>query len=209
MQVAVLIDADNIPASHASKVFAAASSLGTLSVRRAYGKGGAARDWSEAASDALCEIRVQASVGPSKNGTDIALAVDAMDILYNHAPDAFCIVSNDRDFVPLANRLRAAGKLVHSICRLADERYKKAFDSVVELEPVEPIAPIDPVVDAFKQITATGPSELSLAVAGAVLRKRLPGVIPPGGKALRRVLENSGKFAILGTGLKTSVRLVA
>ncbi len=206
MQVAILIDADNIPASHAPRVFAAASSLGTLSVRRAYGKGGAARDWSEAASDALCEIRVQASVGPSKNGTDIALAVDAMDILYNHAPDAFCIVSNDRDFVPLANRLRAAGKLVHSICRLADERYKKAFDSVVELEPVEPI---DPVVDAFRQITATGPCELSLAVAGAVLRKRLPGVIPPGGKALRRALENSGKFAILGTGLKTSVRLVA
>lgn len=206
MRVAILIDADNIPASHASKVFSAASSLGTLTVRRAYGKAAAARDWEKAANEALCEIRVQANVGPTKNGADIALAVDAMDLFYSHTPDAFCIVSNDRDFLPLANRLRAAGKLVHSICKVADDRYKQAFDLVIELEPVEAI---DPVVDAFREITATDPRELSLAVAGALLRKRLPGAIPAGGKALRRALESSGKFVISGTGTGMRVRLVA
>lgn len=203
MRVAVLIDADNIPASHASRVFATASSLGTVSVRRAYGKASAARDWLEAASDALCEMRIQASVGQSKNGTDIALAVDAMDILYNHAPDAFCIVSNDRDFVPLANRLRTAGKLVHSICRLADERYRKAFDSVVELEPPHPI------VTAFREITKGGPKELSMTEAGKLLRRHAPGLIPTAGKApLRKTLEATGRFEFPGSGPSLRVRLV-
>jgi hypothetical protein len=209
MRVAVLIDADNIPASHAPKVFSTAASLGTLTVRRAYGKAGAARDWADAASDTLCEIRVQPNVGPAKNGADIALAIDAMDILHSRAVDGFCIVSNDRDFLPLASRLRAAGKIVHAICRVADDRYKKAFDLVIELEPIESIDLVDPVVDAFRQITATGQGELSLATAGALLRKHLPGVIPVGGKALRRTLESSGQFVISGTGAGMRVRLVA
>lgn len=205
MRVAVLIDADNIPASHAPEVFLAASSLGTLIVRRAYGKAGAARDWADAASDAVCEMRVPPNVGPAKNGADIALAVDAMDILHAQAVDGFCIVSNDRDFLPLASRLRAAGKIVHAVCRIADDRYKKAFDRVFELEPIEAG---DPIVDAFKQIIATGPRELSLAVAGTLLRKRLPDEIPAGGKALRKALESSGKFVISGTGTGMRVRLV-
>lgn len=205
MRVAVLIDADNIAASHAPQVFASAASLGVVTVRRAYGKGSAARDWADAANDALCEIRVQAHVGPAKNGTDIALAVDAMDILHTQAVDIFCIVSNDRDFVPLANRLRAAGKLVHSICKLADERHKKAFDSVVELEP-----PPHPIVTAFREITAGRSPEISLGEAGKLLRERLPNAIPTAGKApLKKALEATGMFEFSGSGPSLRVKLVA
>jgi uncharacterized LabA/DUF88 family protein len=41
------------------------------------------------------------------------LVVDAIDLLYSSPVDTFVIVSSDSDFVPLINRLRAAGKMVY------------------------------------------------------------------------------------------------
>ena len=37
-----------------------------------------------------------------KNATDIALVIDAMDILYTKDVDTICLVSSDCDFTPLA-----------------------------------------------------------------------------------------------------------
>ena len=48
-----------------------------------------------------------------KNGADIALAVDAMEILFNRTGvDAFCILSGDSDFRPLVKKLKDYDKLV-------------------------------------------------------------------------------------------------
>lgn len=206
MRIAVLIDADNIAAGFAPTIFAHVRRLGTPTLRRIYGKLSAMTDWHEAARHEVCEMRLQGSAGPAKNGTDIALAVDAMDILHGDTVDAFCIVSNDRDFVPLAVRLRASGKPVYAICKRGDERYARAFDTVLDLEPVPPSHPL---VDAFRCATANGASELSLSEAGKLLRERLPGTIPTSGKApLRKALEETGRFSFSGTGSAIRVRLI-
>ena len=44
-----------------------------------------------------------------KNSTDIALAVDAMDLLSRERPDVVDLVSSDSDFAPLVIRLREKG----------------------------------------------------------------------------------------------------
>ena len=54
----------------------------------------------------------QYSYTTGKNSTDAALIIDAMDILYSHNVDGFCIVSSDSDFTKLAARLREAGMYV-------------------------------------------------------------------------------------------------
>jgi len=41
-----------------------------------------------------------------KNATDMAMVIYAMDILYTHKIDVFCIVTSDSDFTKLAMRLR-------------------------------------------------------------------------------------------------------
>ena len=41
-----------------------------------------------------------------KNATDMAMVIDAMDMLYTHNIDVFCIVTSDSDFTKLAMRLR-------------------------------------------------------------------------------------------------------
>jgi hypothetical protein len=47
-----------------------------------------------------------------KNATDMALVIDAMDLLYTKKLATFCLVSSDSDFTPLIQRLRADGKEV-------------------------------------------------------------------------------------------------
>ncbi len=42
-----------------------------------------------------------------KNASDMAIVVDAMDLLHSGQFDAFGIVSSDADFTPLVMRMRA------------------------------------------------------------------------------------------------------
>jgi uncharacterized LabA/DUF88 family protein len=47
-----------------------------------------------------------------ENATDIAMTIDAMDILYTKQVDGFCIVTSDCDFTPLVTRILSDGKSV-------------------------------------------------------------------------------------------------
>jgi hypothetical protein len=204
-RLAVLIDADNIHDALAPIVLSRTAELGTPIIRRIYGRPGVMPGWTEATKNELYEYRVQPSVAAAKNSADIALVIDAMDLLYAGVAQAFCIVSNDRDFVPLALRLRAAGQAVHAICKEGDDRYAKAFDSVTELSPRNPI------VDAFCKIPDAKEREFGLSEAGKLLRDVAPaGLIPPPGKGrLRKLLEGTGKFAFSGAGATMRVRLIS
>lgn len=104
-RVAVLIDADNVPARVIDAVMGAAEAHGTVVVACAY------RHWTEktrkawAADCGAHGIRcIEQAPGP--NATDIALAIDAVDLLRDRGLDVICVVSGDRDFAPLAARLR-------------------------------------------------------------------------------------------------------
>ena len=65
--------------------------------------------WQEIAPRYGLEQRHHGRTTPSKNATDIALVVDAMDILYSGAIEHFCLVASDSDYTPLVLRLRSAG----------------------------------------------------------------------------------------------------
>ena len=57
------------------------------------------------------------------------MIIDAMDILYSHNVDGFCIVSSDSDFTRLAARLREEGMLVIG---MGEKKTPKAFISACE-----------------------------------------------------------------------------
>ncbi len=59
---------------------------------------------------ALCRLPHQnfaSTVG--KNASDIALVIDAMDLLHSGRFDGLCLVSSDSDFTRLAARIREQG----------------------------------------------------------------------------------------------------
>ena len=82
---------------------------GIVQTKIAFGDFSLLKRWIDCASEFGIELRMQQSLGKGKNSADIKLTIAAMDILHHGSVDAIALVSNDRDFSPLAFRLREAG----------------------------------------------------------------------------------------------------
>ncbi|OED50611.1 Maebl [Rhodobacteraceae bacterium (ex Bugula neritina AB1)] len=110
--LAVLIDADNISAKHAEAMFEEIASFGEASIRRIYGDfaGGGPQGWNKEKLAALAIVPHQQFANTTgKNASDIALVIDAMDILHSGRFDGFVLISSDSDFTRLASRIREQG----------------------------------------------------------------------------------------------------
>lgn len=105
--IALLIDVDNVSAKYVKSIFDELNAFGTVSIRRIYGNWKRTYGWNE---DILLEYSIQPiqqfDYTKGKNATDMAMVIDAMDILYTNKIDVFCIVTSDSDFTKLAMRLR-------------------------------------------------------------------------------------------------------
>lgn len=128
MRYAVLIDADNVAAKYTKYILDEVSNYGVVTYKRVYG------DWTRpnlagwknmALDNAITPIQ-QYSYTTGKNATDSAMIIDAMDILYSHNVDGFCIVSSDSDFTRLAIRLRESG--MHVI-GMGEQKTPKPFST--------------------------------------------------------------------------------
>ena len=113
-RIAVLIDADNAPATKIDAILSEVATVGVAHVRRAYG------DWTNSTIGPWARQLQEYAIAPiqqfaytkGKNASDIAMVIDAMDILHSGNADGFAIVSSDADFTPLVMRLRQSGATV-------------------------------------------------------------------------------------------------
>lgn len=115
--LAVLIDADNVPARHAAKIMREVASIGEPALRRVYGdwSNDQLKGWREPIHTLGLVAHQETANSRGKNATDIGLVIHAMDILHGGKFDAFVIVSSDSDFTALVNRLREDGLTVIGI----------------------------------------------------------------------------------------------
>lgn len=116
-RLAVLIDADNVPASYAEDIFEEIAGLGEASVRRIYGDWSAQRlaGWARKVTALGLVADQQFSNTRGKNASDIGLVIAAMDFLHSGLFDGFVLVSSDSDFTRLAARIREQGLDVYGI----------------------------------------------------------------------------------------------
>lgn len=112
--IALLIDADNSPSKFIQNILTELASYGKVNIRRAYGNWTSTNlnGWQSIIHDHAIQPIQQYDLTKGKNATDIALTIDAMDILYTKNTDAFCIVTSDCDFTPLVTRILSDGKMV-------------------------------------------------------------------------------------------------
>ncbi|WP_062208262.1 NYN domain-containing protein [Aureimonas sp. AU12] len=110
-RLAVLIDADNASARIADGLFQEIAAIGEASVRRIYGDFSSTRSkgWADCLSKHAIIPQQQFAYVTGKNASDIALVIDAMDLMHSGRFDGFCIVSSDSDFTRLAARIRENG----------------------------------------------------------------------------------------------------
>ncbi|KIT14832.1 NYN domain-containing protein [Jannaschia aquimarina] len=109
--LAVLIDADNIPAKYAEAILEEITGLGEPGLRRVYGDWSSDRlkPWAGKVRDLGLVAHQETANTKGKNASDIGLVIDAMDILHTGRFDGFVLVSSDSDFTRLASRIREDG----------------------------------------------------------------------------------------------------
>jgi hypothetical protein len=113
--IALLIDADNTSHTGIDAVLTVLAELGQVNVRRAYGnwtKPGLSK-WDKITHRFGLQPIQQFDLTKGKNATDMAMTIDAIDLLYGGKVDGFGIMSSDSDFTPLVTRLRQDGLLVY------------------------------------------------------------------------------------------------
>jgi len=107
-RVTLLIDADNVSADVIEQaVQRTMTEYGNIHVRRAYCNAETALK--QQALFKRLQVRPMVNLATGKNSTDIAMAVDAMDLVIAERPDVVVLVSSDSDFAPLVIRLREKG----------------------------------------------------------------------------------------------------
>ena len=123
LNIAVFVDYDNIEIGVKSTLrreFDVSVALNALKERGDVVAKFAYANWGrqEGATRQMAENAVQMvqripSPRGDKNGADINLALDALEMAFTHAHvNAFAIVSGDSDFIPLVNKLKEYGKTV-------------------------------------------------------------------------------------------------
>ena len=135
--MAVLIDADNTQLPKIESMLHELSAYGRIIVKKAYGnwKKQILSKWEDEIKRLAIKAEQQFDYVAGKNTTDIAMVIDAMDLLHTGMYDAVALVSSDSDFTPLAVRLRESGMYVIGVGeKKTPEAFCNACDDFIYLE---------------------------------------------------------------------------
>ena len=136
-RLAVLIDADNTSPAWTEAIFEEVATLGEASARRIYGdfSNQQLSGWNKKLENFAVLPHQQFAYTKGKNSSDIALVIDAMDLLHSGRFDGFVLVSSDSDFTRLASRIREHGLDVFGIGREnTPEAFRKACKRFIYVE---------------------------------------------------------------------------
>jgi hypothetical protein len=175
--VALLIDCDNVPPEIAEFALQRAAQAGRVTVRRGYGNPNTInKGWEQVLVRQSFTSCLQFPYAPRKNSTDIALSLDALELLLDKRAQTFCLVTGDSDFAYLCRKLRERGATVY-IAGAANspEALRKACDQFFEWTPVaKPVAkPVEKVADVVAK-----PTVAPVAKAKKQASKKAPAASP-------------------------------
>ncbi|MDO5155099.1 MAG: NYN domain-containing protein [Eubacteriales bacterium] len=137
-KIVLLIDAENTSARYAKRIVDYLEKRGDIICARIYGdfiNNVSVKGWNSVAIEYEMEQKQQLTTSSGKNSSDIALVIDAMDLLYQKNIDTLCIVTSDGDFTGLVKRIREDGIEVIGIGKTdASKRLEKVCDQYLDFE---------------------------------------------------------------------------
>lgn len=140
-KIVLLIDAENTSAKYADCIMHYLEKQGIIISARIYGdfiNNINVKGWNQKAVQYEMEQKQQLTTSAGKNASDIALVIDAMDLLYLKTIDTFCIVTSDGDFVNLVKRIRENGIEVIGMGKAdASKRLGRVCDQYLDFEEME------------------------------------------------------------------------
>jgi uncharacterized protein (TIGR00288 family) len=115
-RVAVMVDCDNTKPEILEFALKVVAQFGRVVVRRGYGNHTTlANKWQEALVRLAFTPCLQYQYAAGKNTADIALALDAMENMFDQRAETFCLVTSDSDFAYLCRKLRERGSTVYIV----------------------------------------------------------------------------------------------
>jgi len=115
-RVAVLVDCDNTSPEILEYALRVVAQFGRVVLRRGYGNHSTlANKWQDALVRLAFTPCLQYQYASGKNTADIALALDALEAMFDGRADTFCLVTSDSDFAYLCRKLRERGATVHIV----------------------------------------------------------------------------------------------
>ncbi|HZV54906.1 MAG TPA: NYN domain-containing protein [Rhodocyclaceae bacterium] len=138
-RVAVLVDCDNTSPEILEYALSVVAQFGRVVVRRGYGNYQTlANKWQEALVRLAFTPCLQYQYASGKNTSDIALALDAIEDLFEQRAETYCLVTSDSDFAYLCRKLRERGA---TVCIVGEEKtpdaLRNASDKFFEYQPPE------------------------------------------------------------------------
>ncbi len=225
VSIAVLIDGDNASPEQMEDLMKFVTRYGNAIVKRVYGdwtRKSLSR-WKDVAKEYAFRLVQASSFTAGKNTTDIALVIDAMDILHAGKIDCFCLVASDGDYVMLVQRIREAGLVVLGygeskapvllVRSCSDFLFSDRKDIKVPENTPEFFLRRDmEYFDRAFELAAGGKGEVSLSLIGGALKKLMPKfkIRRYGCKTLGNLYETLEKYELVKTekGIASTVRLI-
>lgn len=148
-RVAVLVDCDNTSPEILEFALRMVAQFGRVVLRRGYGNHSTlANRWQEALVRLAFTPCLQYQYAAGKNTSDIALALEAMEALFDGRADTYCLVTSDSDFAYLCRKLRERGATVCIVGEAkAPEALRNASDQFFEWAPVTSQGGLPPVAN--------------------------------------------------------------
>lgn len=190
-RIALLIDADNVSHGKIAAILAELSKYGTANIRRAYGDWTSAnlRNWKDKLHNFAIRPIQQFTYSAGKNATDIALVIDAMELLYTQKLDAFCLASSDADFTPLVMQLKANGLEVYGFGeRKTPTPFINACTTFLYLDSLD---------DAELPTTPVAPGEKPKTKAESATRSKTPAEKPADKRTGKSLSQDTTLVTIL------------
>ena len=167
-RLAVLVDCDNTSPDILEYALQVVAQFGRVVMRRGYGNHSTlANKWQEALVRMAFSPCLQYQYASGKNTSDIALALDAQEALFDDRADTFCLVTSDSDFAYLCRKLRERGATVLIVGEAkTPDALQNASDQFFMWQPAE-VIPAPPIGEAPS-------AEPKVAVAAQPVKKRRP-----------------------------------
>lgn len=178
-RIALLIDADNVSVDVLRQILARLQASGDrLQHRRAYGSVQKAAEFAEVCRDHAIRFLPSTFAGP--NATDIAMAIDAVELVLRQPVDEVVIASSDMDYSPLIVRLRELGCRVTGYGqqgksgRDIERDYERVYDcfEVVGLTKTRPASKRAPAPRAMSPAVPPAAAAEPVAARPAASRRR-------------------------------------
>ncbi len=148
-RVAILVDCDNVSPNILEYALLMAAQFGRVVLRRGYGNQTTlANKWQEALVRLAFTPCLQYQYASGKNTSDLALALDALEALFDERTDIFCLVTSDSDFAYLCRKLRERNAKVYIVGEAkSPSALRNASDQFFEWDSEEESAAPDQQAD--------------------------------------------------------------